>query len=261
MWWKINTVASGEDDRERKLNLRGMIYIFIVLFLSTLIVFVWEPRQVIEYVFFLEVFYFLDFGSLFLYGGLLGVLFTFLWSISHEIKQEETRLGFGLSVLYKSFIVVFLFPFLFLFTFHITLFTIMIFSMITLRLFFPFYGEGTFGSELVVLTLLAMYFGSRIMGNVRITAEATDQINVSRKHVLLFLLEILTAYVCTTAGFSIMGGLITDGIPPPLKITFDFVILIVFLLIPYSIFISRDKIYSCNNHHEKMGRKKIRNIV
>ena len=241
------------DKREKNFNLRGIIYIFLILFLSTLIVFVWEPQQIIEYVSFLEGFYFLGFGSLFLYGGLLGILFTFIWSIQQDITHEESKLDFGFSFLYKSFIVIFFFPLIILFPLYIILFIIMVISTslglsdaFNLRLPFPFYGEGTFGAELVVLTVLAMYIGARLLSRVEITTEATEEFNfkITRKAVGLFMLEILTAYVCITAGFSIMGGLITDGVPPPLQITFDFVILIIFLLIPFSIFISRDKIYS-----------------
>ncbi len=245
------------DDREKNLNPKGIVYFLIVLFLSTLIVFVWEPQQILEHVSLFKGFYFLGFGSLLLFGGLLGILFTLIWSLQQELQQEDSKLDLSFTFLYKSFIVVFIFPLLILFPLYIIMFMIRMVSMslgfsdsLTLSLPFPFYGEGTSGSILVVLTLLAMYFGARLLGNVNITAEATEKLTISRKQVGLLVFEILTAYICITAGFSLMGGLITDGLPPPLQFPLDFVILIVFLLIPFSFFISRDKFYSYHNYHE-----------
>jgi hypothetical protein len=93
------------DIRDRNTNLRGLIHTPPIIGLSFLILFSMDSRQVLHYLPYLQVFFFDDFGSLFLFGGLLAVYLTYMKSAnSHRIMSTHSGfLEFGI----RSILVVF----------------------------------------------------------------------------------------------------------------------------------------------------------
>jgi hypothetical protein len=221
--------------QEREISPRGMIHIPPIMGLSFLILFSIDSRQVLHYLPYLQVFLFDDFGSLFLFGGLLGTYLAYLVSINSR-KNEDIQ-DFYLEFATRSVLVVFLGPVLLgtVFFFGISL-------CMSLGLpVFPFYGEGIIGSVLVVSVLLSMYVTARILYFLE-DYNLPPLKSVKLEQILRVAFEFIVAYLCTTAGFSIIGGLVTDGIPIPDLIPLSLVVLGFYAVIPFSILLTHHKI-------------------
>ncbi|MFW9966263.1 MAG: hypothetical protein ACFFEA_03845 [Candidatus Thorarchaeota archaeon] len=220
---------------ERGIDPRGMIHAPPIMGLSFLILFSIDSHQVLHYLPYLQVFLFNDFGSLFLFGAFLGTYLTYLVSINPR-KNEGKRTSY-IEFATRSALVVFLGPVLLgtAFFFGISL-------CMTLGLpVFPFYGEGSIGSVLVVSVLMSMYVTARILYFLE-DYNLPPVKSIKLEQVLRVTFEFIVAYICTTAGFSLIGGLVTDGIPIPDLIPFSLVILGFYAVIPFSILLTHNKI-------------------
>jgi hypothetical protein len=224
------------DIRDRNTNLRGLVHAPPIVGLSFLILFSMDSRQVLHYLPYLQVFLFDDFGSLFLFGGLLAVYLTYMVSVnSHRIKSTQSGfLEFGI----RSILVVFCGPILLGLVFY---FGISICLALGLEVF-PFYGEGIIGSVLVVSVLLGMYTTARILSYLEDNdLPSLESIKLSQGFRAIF--EFIVVYLCTAAGFSLVGGLVTDGVPIPEIIPFSLVVLGFYAVIPFSVLLTRRKVF------------------
>ena len=224
------------DLRDRNTNFRGLIHTLPIIGLSFLILFSMDSRQVLDYMPYLRVFLFDDFGSLFLFGGLLAVYLTYMISESgHKIMgTQNSLLEFGI----RAILVVFLGPILLGPVFY---FGISICLAIGLDIF-PYYGEGVIGSVLVASVLLGMYSTARILRYLE-NNDLPSLSSIRPGQVFKFILEFVTVYLCTAAGFSIVGGLVTDGVPIPEMIPFSIIVLGFYSVIPFSVLLTLRKVF------------------
>ncbi|TFG26506.1 hypothetical protein EU528_14330, partial [Candidatus Thorarchaeota archaeon] len=194
------------DVHNRNTNLRELIHIPPIIGLSFLVLFSMDSRQVLQYLPYLQVFLFDDFGSLFLFGGLLTVYLIYLGTDILHIPDDTTNGSIGISL--HLILVVFCGPFLLgpVFFFGISV-------CLSLGLdIFPYYGEGLIGSLLVVSVLLGAYTTNRILNYLEHNDFSfISSIKPNQGFRVIF--EFITIYICTAAGFSIIGGLVTDGVP------------------------------------------------
>jgi 1,4-dihydroxy-2-naphthoate octaprenyltransferase len=107
----------------------------------------------------------------------------------------------------------------------------------------PGYGEGTIGSILVVSVILSMYITAKTLNYMR-NRNLDDIKSIKPLEIVKFGFELLVAYICIVAGFSLIGGLVTDGTPPPLLIPFNIVLLGFYTIIPFSLLLVRHKLIS-----------------
>jgi hypothetical protein len=225
------------DIRDRNTNLRGLLHIPPIIGLSFLILFSMDSRQVLHYLPYLQIFLFNDYGSLFLFGVLLAIYLTYLISVnSNKITSPQNDLfEFG----FRSILVVLFGPVLLgtVFFFGISL-------CLTLGLeIFPYFGEGLIGSLFVASVLLGMYTTARILSYLDDNdLQSLRSINLS--HILKAIFELVVVYLCTVAGFSLVGGLVTDGVPTPELIPFSLVILGFCAIIPFSVLLTRQKVFT-----------------
>ncbi|MFW9810754.1 MAG: hypothetical protein ACFFE6_15365 [Candidatus Thorarchaeota archaeon] len=224
------------DLRTRNANLQGLVHVPPIIVLSFLILFSMDSRQVLQYLPYLQVFLFNDFGSLFLFGGLLAVYLTYLIS-DNSYRTISNQNGY-LEFLLHSILVVFIGPLLLGTAFF---FGISICLSLGLEIF-PFYGEGIIGSVLVVSVLLAMYATARILSYLEHN-ELPNLDSITLGQVLRVIFEIIVVYVCTVAGFSIVGGLVTDSIPMTEIVPFSLISLGLYSVIPFSILLTRFRIF------------------
>jgi hypothetical protein len=225
------------DIRDRNTNLRGLVHTLPVIGISFLILFSMDSRQVLHYLPYLQVFLFDDYGSLFLFGGLLAIYLTYMISVnSHKITSPQNDLfEFG----FRSILVVLFGPVLLgpVFFFGISV-------CLTLGLeVFPSYGEGIIGSVLVVSVLLGMYTTAKTLNYLE-NNDLSSIKSVKPRQALRAIFEFIAVYVCTAAGFSIIGGLVTDGIPIPELIPFSLVVLGFYAVIPFSVLLARHKVFT-----------------
>jgi len=221
------------DTLHRKPNLRGLVHILPILGLSFLILFSIDSRQVLQYLPYLQVFLFNEFGSLFLFGGLLAVYIAYLVSDKSYSFSVNSLSEFGVNSILVTFFG------------SILLGTAISFGIslcLSLGLdILPFYGEGTIGSILVVSVLLGVYIAARILGHLEENdLSALKTIRLSQ--VLAVSFEFIVAYLCVASGFSLIGGLVTDGVPIPELIPISLVVLGFYALIPFSILLIRHKV-------------------
>ena len=176
---------------------------------------------------------------MFLFGGLLALYLTYLLSTSsHKIEGTQNGLfEFFLRFVLIAFCGSILFGIVFFFG-------ISVFLSLGLEVF-PFYGEGMIGSVLVASVLLGMYTTARLLDNHK-DFELPILKSIKSSQMLGILFESVVVYVCTAAGFSIIGGLVTDGIPTPEIIPFSLVLLGFYAVIPFSILLTRRKIFPTN---------------
>jgi hypothetical protein len=224
------------DIRNRNTNIRGLIHIPPIIGLSFLILFSMDSRQILHHLPYLQVFLFDDFGSLFLFGGLLAVYLTHLVSFnSHRNMRSQSRF---LEFVIRSILVVFCGPILLGTAFY---FGISICQALGLEVF-PFYGEGIIGSVLVVSVLLGMYTTARILSYLE-DNDLPSLKSIKPSQVLRAIFEFIVVYFCTAAGFSLVGGLVTDGVPIPELIPFSLVVLGFYAVIPFSVLLTRRKVF------------------
>lgn len=235
------------DEREREFDLKWLLLLIPLMILSFLIQFTADPHQLLNHVPWLEGFYFLpngsiytiaiDFASIFLYGGLLGVLITYLIVSDSLIIEDDRFSSKTVDFVFKIINVVIFIPAMLTFALY---FLIAIANTIN-PLVFPSYGEGTIGSLVTVSAILSMYFGARILNNWKEIELPPLSMIVSKK-TLRILIDILAIFTCTAAAFSLMGGLITDGVPAPLSISFNYIILSIYLTLPFCLLIIRERL-------------------
>jgi hypothetical protein len=216
-------------------NIKGVLHILPVMALSFLLIFSIDTRQVTQYLPFLQAIL-SDFASLFLYGGLLGIYLVFLSTTFLQISRDPdfygdftihtvvsvligpivlgTPLAFGISICYSAGIAI-----------------------------IPGYGEGTIGSILVVSVILSMYITAKTLNYMR-NRNLDDIKSIKPLEIVKFGFELVVAYICIVAGFSLIGGLVTDGTPPPLLIPFNIVLLGFYTIIPFSLLLVRHKLIS-----------------
>ena len=221
------------DIRDKLPNLRGLVHTLPIIGISFLILFSIDSRQVLQYLPYLQNFLFNDFGSLFLFGGLLAVYLTYLVSVK-SLKSEGSFLEFGI----RSMLVVFCGPFLLGAVFFFGISICLTFGLEV----FPFYGEGLIGSVLVVSVLLSMYTTARFLSYLE-DNDWSSLKSIKPSQVLRTLFEFIVAYLCTAAGFSLVGGLVTDGVPLPELVPFSLVVLGFYAVIPFSILLTHRKIF------------------
>ena len=223
------------DLQNRNTNLRGLVHVPPVIGLSFLILFSMDSRQVLHYLPYLQVFLFDDFGSLFLFGGLLAIYLTYLVTVNSQsnIGTQNGFLEFGA----RSILIVFFGPILLSPVFY---FGISICLTLGLKVF-PFYGEGIIGSVLVASVLLGIYTAAMILSHLE-NNDLSSLKSIKPNQVLRVIIEFFVVYLCTVAGFSLVGGLVTDGIPIPELIPFSLVVLGFFAVIPFSLLLTRRKI-------------------
>jgi hypothetical protein len=225
------------DIQDRNTNLRSLIHIPPIIGLSFLILFSMDSRQVLQYLPFLQIFLFDDFGSLFLFGGLLGIYLTYLISVNlHNNKSTQNDLSeFGIRLIS----VVIFAPILLG-----TVFYLGISFCLSLGLgIFPFFGEGTIGSVLVASVLLGMYVTARILSYLE-DNDLPSLKSIKPSQILKAIVESIAVYFCTVAGFSLVGGLVTDGIPTTELIPFSLVLLGFYAVIPFSVLLTRRKVFT-----------------
>ncbi len=224
------------DFRNRNTNLRGLIHILPIIGMSFLILFSIDSRQVLHHLPYLQVFLFDDFGSLFLFGGILAVYLTYTISIdSYRIKTTQNDLfEFGLRII----VVVLFGPLLLGPVFYLG-----ISFCLTLGLeIFPIYGEGLIGSVLVASVLLSLYSMARILSYLD-ENDLPALKSIKSNQALRAIFEFIVVYVCIAAGFSIVGGLVTDGVPIPELIPFSLVVLGFYAVIPFSVLLTRHRVF------------------
>lgn len=235
------------DEREREFDLKWLLLLIPLMILSVLIQFSAEPQQLLNHIHWLEGFYFLsasspylivDFASIFFYGGLLGLILTYL-NVSDSLIIEDDRItSKAVDFVFKIVIVVIFIPAMLTFV----LFFLIAIANAAIPLVFPSYGEGTIGSLLAVSAILSMYFGARILNNWK-QLELPSLSMIASMKTMKMLIDVLSIFTCTVAAFSLMGGLITDRIPAPLLIPFDYVILTIYLTLPFSFLLIRDRLF------------------
>jgi hypothetical protein len=240
------------EGRGRRFNPKGIMFVATAVVLSFLIQYTADPRQLQQYSLAFDLLYFLP-GSipiieapyfttiyllpLLVYGGLLGFLLSCLFPHVKEKSEKAGRAGLP-ELLFRGLLVIFVGP---------SLLTIPIGFAITWvqsvnQSLFPFYGEGTAGSILVVSVVLSMYICARLITTWdRINLKSIS--NAKASEILSFLVELIAAYTCITAAFSLMGGLLTDGTPPPLILPVEYVLLAVFATIPFGLLIARIRLF------------------
>jgi hypothetical protein len=223
------------DTVSKKMDLWGFVHIPPIIGLSFLILFSMDSRQVLQYLPYLQVFLFDDFGSLFLFGGLLAVYLTYIVSNnSHSIVSAQNRL---LTFGFRLLLVVLFGSILFGAVFYFGISTCLALGLEI----FPFYGEGIIGSVLVVSVLLGLYATARILSYLE-NNDFPSLMSIRPSQVLKATLEFIGVYLCTVGGFSLVGGLVTDGVPLPELIPFSLVVLGFYAVIPFSILLLRRKI-------------------
>ena len=236
------------DNRERMFEPKWLVFLIPLMLLLFLIQFTADPLQLLNHISWLEVLYFLhddsllfaivDFGALLLYGGLMSLLITYLLTMNNVIIESNNILEKAADFTFRVVTIVIFVPALLLFP----LFYTIAFAMTLNPLAFPSYGEGTIGSVLVVSVLLSMYLGARFLNNWK-NIHKPQLSMITSKYSIKLTVEIVAVYTCTTAAFSIMGGLITDGIPVPLLIPFDYILLSFCLALPFCLLLIRDRIF------------------
>lgn len=238
----------GFETQKRSFNVKKLPLIFPIMFLSLLIIFVWEPRQITDHISILEILYVFAFPSLFFLGILLGIFMTLLWSLEERTLNRKT-----LEVcFFNAVLVILIFPIggILIFASLIELF----FGHNSFFPVYPYFGEGTFGSVLVVSVIISMYSSARILKYVETFSNVTiiHLFSQNIKKIWMIFLEIIAGFFCIAASFSLMGGIITDFTPLPLSIPFDFVLLSIILTIPFSLLISRDEIFALVKNDSKV---------
>ncbi|MHA3964739.1 MAG: hypothetical protein AM325_014505 [Candidatus Thorarchaeota archaeon SMTZ1-45] len=224
------------DVRDRNTNLRGLIHTIPIIGISFLVLFSMDSRQVLHYLPYLQVFLFDDFGSLFLFGGLLAVYLTYLVSVTpHKNMNTQSRpLEFGTRLI----LVVFFGPILLGPAFY---FGISVCLALGLEVF-PFYGEGIIGSVLVVSVLLGLYTTARILSYLyENDLPALKSIKLGQGIRVIF--EFIAVYLCTAAAFSLVGGLVTDGVPIPELVPLTLLFLGFYSVIPFSVLLTWRKVF------------------
>jgi hypothetical protein len=225
------------NSRNRNVDLRGLVHIPPIIGLSFLILFSMDSRQVLQYLPYLQILLFDDFGSLFLFGGILGLYLTYLVSVNPNKTLSDRNNVFEFGV--RSILVVLSGPILLGPVFYLAL------SLcLSLGLgIFPFFGEGTIGSVLVASVLLSMYTSARALSHFADNGLPSLQL-IKLSQVLKFIVESIAVYLCTAAGFSLVGGLVTDGVPTTELIPFSIVLLGFFAVLPFSILLTRFRVFS-----------------
>ncbi len=227
-------------------NLRGLVHVLPIIGLSFLILFSMDSRQVLQYLPYLQIFLFNDFGSLFLFGGLLAFYLTYLVSVnSQRIMNTQNS---SLELVLRSILIVFSGSIFLGATFY---FGISICLSLGLEIF-PFYGEGIIGSVLVVSVLLGIYTAARILTYLEVN-DLTSLKSIQPSQALRAIFEFITVYICTVAGFSLVGGLVTDGIPTPEQIPFTLVVLGFYSVIPFSVLLMCHRVFSIKEKLELSG--------
>ncbi|MFW9794430.1 MAG: hypothetical protein ACFFEE_09015 [Candidatus Thorarchaeota archaeon] len=224
------------DARNRNTNLRGLIHIPPLIGISFLILFSMDSRQILHHLPILQVSLFDDFGNLFLFGGLLAVYLAYLVSDnSHRtMSTQNGSLEFGIRLI----LVIFIGPILLGSIFYFGISICLAFGLEI----FPFYGEGIIGSVLVVSVLLGMYTMARILSYLD-DNDLPSLKTIIPSQALRAIFEFIVVYVCTAAGFSLIGGLVTDGIPLPELMPFSLVVLGFYSVIPFSFLLTRRKVF------------------
>ncbi len=234
------------DIRDQKTNLQGLIHTIPIIGISFLVLFSMDSRQILHYLPYLQVFLFDDFGSLFLFGGLLAVYLTYMISVnSHSIMS--TRSGF-LKFGIRSILVVFYGSILLGTAIY---FGISICLALGLEVF-PFYGEGTIGSVLVVSVLLGIYTAARTLSYLEVN-DLPSLKSIQPSQALRAIFEFVAIYLCTGAAFSLVGGLVTDGVPVPEIIPFSLVVLGIYSVIPFSVLLTYRKVFPTKEKLEPPG--------
>ena len=250
------------ENRGAIFNPKFIIFVPAIVLLSFLIQYTADPRQLQQYSLTFALFFFLPgnipiieapyFTTIYLlpllvYGGILGLLASYLLP-DIPPKSENTQNAVLSDFAFRSFLVIFIGP---------ALLTIPIGFVIgglqsITHQFFPFYGEGTAGSILVVSVLLSMYICARLI-------TSWDRINLNLvtnakfSEIVSFLTELIAAYACIIAAFSLMGGLLTDGTPPPLILPIEYTLLTILVTIPFGLLISRNRIFPRLASQESSG--------
>ena len=89
-----------------------------------------------------------------------------------------------------------------------------------------------------------MYSGARILNFVPNAQKNLGSFKVTRKSILLILMEFFTLILCTFTAFSIMGGYITDGSPNPIIVPVNYIVFSFLMIIPFGLFMVRKKIFT-----------------
>ncbi|MHA2021771.1 MAG: hypothetical protein ACW98J_05800 [Candidatus Thorarchaeota archaeon] len=240
------------EDRGASFDAKSIMFVFAVVMLSFLIQYTADPRQLQQFSLAFALLFFLPgsipiieapyfttiyFLPLFVYGSILGLLLSFLLSAGDQ-GNERPRVSTLADFAFRSLFVVLIGP---------AILTLPIgFAISLLRAtplpFFPFYGEGTAGSMLVVSVILGMYLSARLVSNFD-TINLKEISKTPPSKIASVLIEVIAVYSCTTAAFSLMGGLLTDGTPPPLLLPLDYVILTLLATIPLSLLIARERLF------------------
>ncbi|MFW9887444.1 MAG: hypothetical protein ACFFER_04640 [Candidatus Thorarchaeota archaeon] len=240
------------EGRGMRFNSKSIMFVAAAVILSFLMQYAADPRQLQQYSLAFAALYFLP-GSipineslyfttiyllpLLVYGGLLGFLVSYLISDTHFGLKKPNSSVFPETVL-RGFLVLFVGPILL--TIPIA-FAISALQVINPQ-FFPFYGEGTSGSIIVVSVIFSMYICARIIANWD-KFNMKSIVHARLSGILSILVELIAAYACITAAFSLMGGLLTDGTPPPLILPLDYILLAVLATIPFGMLIARDRLF------------------
>ncbi|MGD9381967.1 MAG: hypothetical protein PVI03_05935 [Candidatus Thorarchaeota archaeon] len=240
------------EDRGASFDTKSIMFVFAVVMLSFLIQYAADPRQLQQFSLAFALLFFLP-GNipiieapyfttifllpLFVYGGILGLLLSFLLSADDQVKQRS-RDSILADFAFRSLFVVLIGPAI------LALPLVFVISLLqaTPFPFFPFYGEGTVGSMLVVSVILGMYLSARLVSNFN-TANLKEISKTPPSKIASVVIEVIAVYSCTTAAFSLMGGLLTDGNPLPLLLPLDYVILTLLVTIPLGLLIARERLF------------------
>lgn len=223
------------ESRNHYWNIKGILHILPVMSLSFLLLFSIDSRQITQYLPLLQVFL-RDFASLFLYGGFLGL---YLVSLSTTHLQKLRDRDFYVDFTIHTVASVLIGPIIFgtVIAFGI------LFCLSVGMAIIPSYGEGTLGSILVVSVLLSMYITTKALNYLR-NHDLEEIKSVRPLEIFKALFELMVAYTCIAAGFSLIGGLVTDGIPSPVLIPLNIIILGFYAIVPFSLLLVRHKIIS-----------------
>jgi hypothetical protein len=223
------------ESHKSSFNLKGIIHFFPVFGLSFLVLFSIDSRQVLQYIPAIQPLLFDDYSSLFLYGGILGVYLVYLlFDNIEKLEREDSLIALSLGI----GLVLFVGPL------SLGMLLAVLISILTIPGFVivPFYGEGTIGSILVISVLLSMYIMTRLLNFMQEHGYKPVK-SLELEMVVEAIFEFSVALICTIAGFSLIGGLVTDGVPLPELVPVSIVILGMFAIIPFSLLLIRHKIF------------------
>jgi hypothetical protein len=240
------------EGRGTRFDPRSVMLMVAVVILSFLIQYTADPRQLQQFSLAFAVFFFLPGNAplietpyfttiyvlpLLFYGGILGLLMSYLISDTPQSFKNRINEALPKAVL-QGFSVVFLGPALLTIPVAFTIGAIQSVA----QQFFPYYGEGTSGSILVVSVILSMYISARLITNwERLGLKSI--INAKFSAVVPFLVELVGSYACITAAFSLLGGLLTDGTPPAAILPLDYILLSILVVIPFSLLVTRGRLF------------------